>query len=319
MARTSTSRRSLAELERLCQKPDHRRIGNWLARRVTRPLALRITWVVHPWGVSAHAMTLVALAFAIAAAIAFGRGTPSAWLIGAVLLQFWYLLDHVDGQLARYRGVASVDGARLDYLMHHVVNLVVPMGVGWGLFKATRFETWALAGWAWGLGLLLLGLQHDARYKAFMQRLKRTRGELILVGGGGARPMPPPPLPKRPVSWLVWLSRKHLEPHVWMCAMGILAIAQWWNEDVALRLGQIYLAISAPLALGLACLVIGRGLQKGESEREFAAWYRVPEGHAVEWRDGWWVVTPLAAEDHPPTRPTRNDESPATASVTTPR
>ena len=73
-------------------------------------LALRITWVIAPYGVSAHAATLAALACGLGGALALGWGTHAGCLLGVALLHTWYLLDHVDGQLARLQGVASLDG-----------------------------------------------------------------------------------------------------------------------------------------------------------------------------------------------------------------
>jgi hypothetical protein len=175
----------LAELERRCQKPDHRRLGNWMARRISRPAALRITRVVAPWGISANLATLVAWATGAAAAAAFAWGTVWGWVLGGALLELWYLLDHVDGQLARLRGTASLDGVQLDYLMHHTINLLVPLGVGCGLFAATAQPLWAAGGLLWAVSSLLITLHHDARYKAFIQRLKCVRGQLHVHGGGG--------------------------------------------------------------------------------------------------------------------------------------
>ncbi|HEX2518975.1 MAG TPA: CDP-alcohol phosphatidyltransferase family protein, partial [Castellaniella sp.] len=182
------TRPSLIELEQRCQKPDHRRIGNWMARRVARPLALRITWIILPMGLSAHAATLICWLVGLCAVAAFAGGSPGGWFAGALLLQVWYMLDHVDGQLARYRSTASLDGVELDYLMHHSLNLLVPLGTGSGLAIELCDPVWAGCGLAWGMGLLFIGLLHDARYKAFIQRLKRVQGELLLIGGGGARP-----------------------------------------------------------------------------------------------------------------------------------
>ncbi|HET6882831.1 MAG TPA: hypothetical protein VFI31_21870, partial [Pirellulales bacterium] len=107
---------TLAELEARCQKPNHRRTGNWMARRISRPLALRVTWLIAPTGVSAHAVTCIALAVALASGACFATGGVGACLLGTFLFQLWYLLDHVDGQIARWRGSASLDGIQLDYL-----------------------------------------------------------------------------------------------------------------------------------------------------------------------------------------------------------
>ncbi len=284
---------TLPELEKRCQKPDHRRIGNWMARRIARPLALRVTRVVLPLGVSAHAATLAAWAVAMAAAVCFGWGTVSGWMLGAALLQLWYLLDHVDGQLARYRGTESLDGASLDYLMHHTVNLLIPIGVGWGMAADQRW--WLLPGLAWGVGLLLLGLVNDVHYKAFIKRLKRLDGELRVIGGGGGRPGPPAPLPRRPLAAAAWLARKACETHVMMNLLGLLALLQWilsrWLlGDADLLIGRTYLTAMGILAPLLAAITIWRCLSNETAELEFAAWYQPPEGHHVVFEDGWWRV-----------------------------
>jgi phosphatidylglycerophosphate synthase len=261
------------ELARLCQKPDHRTVGNWMARRMARPLALHVTRVVAPWGVTAHMATFAAWAIGLAAAGCFGGGSVGWWLAAAGLLQLWYLLDHVDGQLARLRGTESLDGAALDYLMHHTLNLLVPIGVGWGLAGGGR-SLWLLAGIAWGVGLLMIGLVNDVRYKAFIKRLKRLDGELRVIGGSGASPMPPTPMPRRLKALATWLARKACEPHVIMNTLTLVAVCQWLAGDVALTAGRVYLASMAPLSIALAGALIWRSLRQQAAESEFAAWYR---------------------------------------------
>jgi hypothetical protein len=280
---------ALSDLEQRCQKPDHRRIGNWMARRLTRPLALRVTRVVLPWGVSAHMATLAAWAVALAAVVCLGCGTIAGWVTGAILLQLWYLLDHVDGQLARYLGTESLDGAALDYLMHHTVNLLVPISIGWGM-SAGGQRGWLLLGIAWGVGLLLLGLVNDVRYKAFLKRLKRLEGELRVIGGGGGRPAPPPAVPRRPLAAAVWLARKTCETHVMMNVASLLALVQLLLGDSNLVVGQVYLATMGLVAPLLATATIGRSLHRESAEREFAAWFQPPPGCDLVYDSGWWRV-----------------------------
>ena len=284
---------SLLELEARCQKPDYRRVGNWMARRISRPLALRITRVLIPCGVSAHGTTLAAWLCGLAAAGAFAQGSAWGWVCGAALLQVWYLLDHVDGQLARFHGTASLDGVQLDYLMHHTLNLLVPLSVGCGLFTATLEPWWALAGLVWGLAALLLGLRHDARYKAFVQRLKRLEGRLEVIGGGGARPEPPAAAPR---SWLPlasWLVRKACEPHATMNLLGGLSLVWWLSPSAGLLASQLCLFVMAPLALALFMALQVRSLRHQAAEQEFAAWYAVPDGRQLVFSAGWWIVEPV--------------------------
>ena len=264
----------LEQLERRCQKPDHRRIGNFMARRITRPAALRVTRVVIPWGVSANWATLVAWSCGVGAAGALGWGNTGGWLLGAALLQLWYLLDHVDGQLARWHAAASFDGVQLDYLMHHTMNLLVPLGIGWGLFASTCEPLWAAGGLALGVSLLLLTLHHDARYKAFIQRLKRFDGRLEVIGGGGGRPSPQPPVPRKPHKLAAWIARKSCEMHVIINLVTLIALAGWMIDDM--RLARIYLAAMVPTAVAVAAWTLIRSQHQGAAEQEFAAWYRDP-------------------------------------------
>ena len=286
------TRLPLAELERRCQKPDHRRVGNWMARRVSRPLALRVTWLVLPWGLSAHAATAGAALVALASAISFGFGTLSSWLLGAALLQLWYLLDHVDGQLARFRGTASLDGVQLDYLMHHVVNLIVPWGLGFGLAGRPLDAIWIVLGLIFSLGLVTIGLINDTRYKAFIERLKSLEGELRVAGGGGCPTTAAPAVPRRPLKTAAHLARKSCEIHVVMNALTAVSVAAWLIDDRALLIAQIYLSWMAPGAAIVALATIVRSLRAGASEQEFARWYRPPEGHCLVFDGRRWRTLP---------------------------
>ena len=268
------NRFSLDELQRRCQKPDHRQVGNWMARHVSRPAALRITRVVAPSGVSANAVTLAAWGCGAAAACTLAWGTIWGWVAAAVLLQVWYLLDHVDGQLARLRGVASLDGVQLDYLMHHTINLLVPLGMGAGLFVQTAEPLWAVAGLVCGVSLLLITLQHDARYKAFIQRLKRFDGRLEVIGGGGGRPEPQPPIPRTPLRLAAWTARKACEMHVVINVTSLVALVQLAVGDTRLLIAAAYLAATTPVAAAVAGWTLFHSQHVGAAEREFAAWYQ---------------------------------------------
>lgn len=295
-----------AEFVRRCQKPDYRRVGNWMARHVTRPLALYITRLVLPLGVTPHMATAAAWLVGLMAVAAFGCETVLAWLVGGALLQVWYLLDHVDGQLARYLGAESLDGAALDYLMHHSMNLLVPIGVGWGL-AADGERIWLLLGIAWGVGALLIGLVNDTRYKAFIKRLKRVSGELQVIGGGGGRPSPAMSIPRSRRA-AVWLAKKACEPHVVMNLLMLLGVTQWLIGDRDLLLGRCYVSFMGFVAPSLAAAVVVRGVRQQAAELEFKAWYRLPPGYDLLIRNGNWLIAPR--EDK-----TNTDELAAVADV----
>jgi hypothetical protein len=50
------------------------------------------------------------------------------------------------------------------------------------------------------------------------------------------------------------------------------------------------LAASAVVGLLVAVASVARSQRRRAAEAEFAAWFRVPEGHVLVPRDGWWFV-----------------------------
>jgi hypothetical protein len=270
-------------------------LGTWTARRLARPAALRITRIVISTNLSAHQATLIAALTALAAACGFAQGTSAGLLIGAVLLELWYVLDHVDGQLARWRGTASLDGTTLDYLMHHAVNLVVPQAVALGLVRQTGEPLWFVLGTAWSCGLVLVGLRHDARYKAFIQRLKLVEGELRTIGGGGGRPLPASWPRSSLQSWAAWSVQKLVEMHVIAHLLTIVGLVGVGLPNVATWLIPATMVVLAVPAVALAGYFTLRSTVCGEAEAEFAAWHRVPPEATLEFRAGRWVVESLAS------------------------
>jgi hypothetical protein len=264
---------TMAELRARVHKGRHREIGNWLARRVGRPSAVYGTWAAVRLGLSAHQVTLGATLAGLASAVAIASGDRLGFLLGVLLAHLAFWLDHVDGQVARWRGTAGLDGVYLDYLMHHASALALGFGLGYGLAARTGDPRWAAAGFAIATGWTFLNIQNDCRYKAFFQRLKATTDSYRVDGGAGGKPSPPTPWPNRGRGMMTWPAFKACEPHVVLVALTALAglalvapeawLASW-------RWGVRGMAVLAPL---LAIARIARAVSGRAVEAEFARWF----------------------------------------------
>src|SRR6185437_7062675 len=95
---------TLAQLRARVHKERHREIGNVLARRVARPSAVYGTWLAVRLGLSAHQVTMAALLASAVATLALMTGERGGFVAGIVLAHLAFWLDHVDGQIARWRG-----------------------------------------------------------------------------------------------------------------------------------------------------------------------------------------------------------------------
>jgi hypothetical protein len=118
-------------------------------RFVARPLAAVVLVPLEATTVTPNQITLgTLLVFAGAAAtMAFA---PSWWgLLAAVgLLELAYVLDCVDGQLARLRGTSTPIGAHLDFLMDELKAFLLVAAVGVRLWRADGEVRWLLEGLA---------------------------------------------------------------------------------------------------------------------------------------------------------------------------
>ncbi len=291
-------RPTLDTLRTRVHKDRHREIGNWLARRLGRPSAVYGTWLAVRLGVSAHQVTLGALAVAIASALAIGTGSRAGFVVGVGLAYMAFWLDHVDGQVARWRGTSSLDGVYFDYLMHHVIALTQGFALGYGLAAKTGDLRWAIAGFAIALGWTFLGLHNDCRYKAAFQRLKCEARSFRVDGGSGGRPAPPVGWPRSGRGRWTWPLYKICEPHVILLGLAVLASFATFAPVVWLaswRIGMLGMAALAPtLAFGRAA----RSVLRGSAEDEFARWFRPIEVGSDTGHDDGQVRDPGA------TRPT---------------
>ncbi|MGC5017014.1 DUF5941 domain-containing protein [Micromonospora sp. DT47] len=96
-------------------------------------------------GLGPTAVTLLSVLFAVSAAVLFGLGGRPALVGGAVLLYLGFVLDCVDGQLARYTRQFSAWGGWLDTMADRAKEYLVYAGLGFGATQAGFRYGWALA------------------------------------------------------------------------------------------------------------------------------------------------------------------------------
>ena len=104
----------------------------------------RLVKIAARLGLTPTAVTWISVLFAVAAAGLFAAGGRGAAVIGAILLYFGFVLDCVDGQLARYRRRYSRFGGWLDVLADRGKEFAVYAGLAVGAAR-TGDDVWPLA------------------------------------------------------------------------------------------------------------------------------------------------------------------------------
>lgn len=132
---------SWKQLRETCQKPV--RAGNDVAGLLFGDHAsLLFTKLFVDLGISPNYASIGFLLCGIAGAgLQLGAGTWA--FVGALLLVLYYVLDCVDGEVARWQGVVNVHWGYFDYLFHMLIKPLAFFGVGLGCHMQGD-ETWPL-------------------------------------------------------------------------------------------------------------------------------------------------------------------------------
>jgi hypothetical protein len=106
------------------------------------------------------------------------------YVVGTALVWGWWMLDHVDGELARYeihhlKQRASIAGPYLDLLVHRWVQPLYHVGLGIGLLRLT--DDW---------GYVLLGCAAGANFAGFARTQADAMVLPYVVSGGVDRDHP---------------------------------------------------------------------------------------------------------------------------------
>lgn len=138
-----------AELRSICQKGEGELF--LISAYLYRPFSIYISRFYIALGIRSNAITFQSLLAGLAAAALVVAPSPVHLLAAAIFVQLYFILDHVDGEVARYdlyRGIQkpSLAGEFFDFWTHfHTVNLIFAF-MGLGVFLQTGQLRWAVLG-----------------------------------------------------------------------------------------------------------------------------------------------------------------------------
>jgi phosphatidylglycerophosphate synthase len=208
-------------------------------------------------GLSPSGVTALSVLFAVAAALAFWQASRPAMIAGAVLLYLGFVLDCVDGQLARYTRRFGAFGGWLDTMADRAKEYAVYAGLAAGAERVGLPYAWPLAITA----IVLQTVRHmtDTWYgalhdEAAARQSVGTAGNTDAGGGVGARLSRASNRVQADTgSVAYWLKRVVVFPIGERWAL-IAVLAAFANGRVALAAVVIWGLLAAAYTLGLRSL-----------------------------------------------------------------
>ncbi|NQT94998.1 MAG: CDP-alcohol phosphatidyltransferase family protein [Candidatus Omnitrophica bacterium] len=160
---------SLKEIRRLGQearRPGDTKYGIYIAR----PISRYITWAMLRTNISANGFTFFFLLFGLLSCGFLLHGGYGHILIGMVMFNIWYILDHVDGEMARCRKNVTLTGVYLDSMSHYIIHPVMLASIGFGLFNRTGLRAPLIWSIVCGFNLMLITVLTDLKFSILWQK-----------------------------------------------------------------------------------------------------------------------------------------------------
>jgi phosphatidylglycerophosphate synthase len=107
-----------------------RGVDTWYGRHVMRRFSIYVTALCLKFAATPNQVTLLSLCLALAGCLALAKGL---WGWGILLLNLWYLMDHVDGELSRALNASSATGYFFDTIVNIFAQPLTFLALGWGL------------------------------------------------------------------------------------------------------------------------------------------------------------------------------------------
>jgi phosphatidylglycerophosphate synthase len=107
----------------------------FVSRYLNRPISRVVTRLLLRFPTTPNAWTLFISPIPVVASLILLHGTYSSFLWGLVLFQVFSVLDGCDGELARAKFLESERGRRLDDLFDVLSNILLVVGLGFGLSR----------------------------------------------------------------------------------------------------------------------------------------------------------------------------------------
>ncbi|MDP8298202.1 MAG: CDP-alcohol phosphatidyltransferase family protein [Candidatus Orphnella occulta] len=166
--------RYIKRLREICQK-ERQGCDTAHGKIICRRVSIYITWIFLKMKITPNIATLIFLLSIIPPCLYFGAGSRTSVFIGVIFLQVWYILDHVDGEIARYRNLSSLTGKYFDNIVHYIAHPLVFLCLGYGLVRRLNMPYIFLFASSAAVSTTLINILQDLK-KSVLFDANRSKG-----------------------------------------------------------------------------------------------------------------------------------------------
>lgn len=141
---------------------------SWWTTQLPARAANRFVVILSKTNITPNQVTFASLLLALVAAVSLGSGIWIWMAVGAIILQVSFILDCVDGQLARFKRIFSLQGVWLDTTTDVIKLFAIYFGLTLGVVRSSGVSS------HWGWGFLAFFLSNTSMFLYYIRpdRLK---------------------------------------------------------------------------------------------------------------------------------------------------
>jgi CDP-L-myo-inositol myo-inositolphosphotransferase len=130
------------EIEKRFLRGSGKSQDGFVSRYLNRPISRVVSRLLLRFPTTPNAWTLATFPIPVVASLVLSHGTYGSFVWGLVLFQIFSILDGCDGEIARAKFMESERGRRLDALFDVLSNILLVLGLGFGLRQAQPHFGW---------------------------------------------------------------------------------------------------------------------------------------------------------------------------------
>src|SRR3990170_4417554 len=117
-----------AEVKRKCAEGRFFPYDDWRDKLFVPP-SIVLVWIFVNLGWSGNAVSWLSGVVTIIGGVLLASSDTFLVVAGACSFMLFYLLDYVDGGVARFRNEGGIEGQYVDWLMHSISALSISLGI----------------------------------------------------------------------------------------------------------------------------------------------------------------------------------------------
>lgn len=246
------SKLDISDLRDICQSV-LKREDDWYERMVVRKISVYLSRFLISKGLRADSVTMIGFSIGLAGALLMSVVSQSAILLGAFMLQVWYLFDKCDGEVARYWKYKSsgkipasklefeLNGVYLDNILHYALHALIFVFLSIGIFKDTGSLLLLIVGLLAAISTIFINLIMQAKNSIILKKAEAKDALIRFQGSESQADNKPSPKSKA-------FSRIHYIctfPFV-LNMLTLSCILSFFGKGVALILFLVFYGIVMP-------------------------------------------------------------------------